>query len=127
MKIEFSKSIAYTPKWNDNLKLADADQLKATLTPMPLGVLLSCTEALSQNNVTKDELTTDGINKSNVEKMRGSIDAIAEYLPKYVELQGAEGFTIQDVVGYARFGGLANELIGQLVTISSPNATDVKN
>jgi hypothetical protein len=135
MKSNFSKTVPFTPEWNGNKDLPEKDQLRVTLKPMPLGDLLSCTEALSSGQLdeakvteAKKKNTAVKFTKDDTAKMKVSIETLQEYIPKFVTIdQGAEDFTLDEVVKYSQFSELANELIGKLVEISSPNKADIKN
>jgi hypothetical protein len=47
-----------------------------------------------------------------------------EYLPKYVKLEGAEDFSIDDVIKYPPYFALAVELLFALVSFAQPNEAD---
>lgn len=133
MKVNFSKAIPFVPEWNDNKTLPEAEQLKLELTPMPLGELVDCTDVLSSNAIKPEELQErlkEGGQPTPEDraKLHGTLDTLTKFIPPYVKIiSGADGFDMKDVVSYAHFSGLANEIIGKLVGISSPSKADVKN
>jgi hypothetical protein len=132
MKVQFSKSVPFTPEFNGNKALPEPEQFRVTLTPLPLGELIAFTEVLSANKVEQVDVQADAdagkLKSEDTAKMRSTVDAVAQTLPKYVKIvQGADGFDLTDVVSYAQFSGLANELVQKLCEISSPNKDDQKN
>jgi hypothetical protein len=123
MKSGFSKSVLFVPKYNGNEALPEADKLKAICKPMSNGDVFLLADTLSGFGVKKTE-EKDKLDSTQVQSLIGSC---GEFVPRYVELQGNEDFTIQDVVTYMHYFDLAVELLFKLVEISQPTKADVKN
>ena len=122
MHIKFSKEVTYLPEFEGDRDLPPEDQITAKLQPMELGELLDLREAF----------TNAGFEQGSVEQMtskqmRAVLSQAGFFIPKYAKLEGNANFTLDDIVRYAPFFGLAIELLFQLLSISSPNQDDEKN
>lgn len=122
MKVAFSRESEYLPQFNDNLKLAEHDQLKVTMKVMTLLDLLDLTDVLKSVGFEKGEVTD-----LTVKQMKSIVAEGGKYLPKYCALVNAEGFDMNDVIAFAHFLPLASELLFTLLNKASPNEADVKN
>jgi hypothetical protein len=122
MKVSgFSKSVPFTPEFNDNKKLPEVDQLRFKLTPLSMDELIVAQEALRAAQPKEGE-------KATPENIRQMGKTYAPVLRDHVEItQGAEGFMLEDIATYAHFVDLAIELFKQLSVISQPTEQDVKN
>jgi hypothetical protein len=123
MKVQFSKEVRYVPLWKDNRDLTGNDQVAVALKPLKMGELLDVLDILKRADFkqgTEQQLTPD--------QMRIIACEAGKYLPEHVtKFEGADGFTLDDVVNYADFFGLSVELIFELVRLSSPSGQDAKN
>jgi hypothetical protein len=123
MKVQFSKEVRYIPLWKGNKDLTGNDQIAVSLAPLKLGELLDVLDILKRADFqqgTEQQLTAM--------QMRTIAVEAGKYLPEHVvKFEGAEGFSLDDVVNYADFFGLAVELIFELVRLSSPTGQDAKN
>jgi hypothetical protein len=122
MKVAFSKEVAFVPEFNGNKALPEAEQLSFKLRPMTTLDLLDIMDVLKTAGFQVGEHTD-----MTTEQMKAVIGQAGKYIPKYATMAGAEGFGLEEVVGYQAFLALASEVLFQLVNISSPNASDVKN
>lgn len=127
MKVKFSKKITYYPTWNGNTPEGD-DAFMVTLEPCSFGELLDLVEALGNAGIQGQELDSGQIDVKHIQPL---INSYGHLIAKYVEIKGLEGqdgeITIQDVVRYGAFLGLAVELLSKLTEISSPSEEDEKN
>ncbi len=123
MKVQFSKEVRYIPLWKGNKDLTGNDQIAISLSPLKIGELLDVLDILKRADFkqgTELSLTPD--------QMRIVACEAGKYLPAHVvKMEGAESFTVDDIVHYADFFGLSVELIFELVRLSSPSGQDVKN
>lgn len=122
MKVSFSRAVMYVPSWNGNKDLTEDKRVRAELKILNLGDLLNVLDALKQADFKSGSET-----QLNPDQMRVIVKEAGHYIPDHVKLENAEDFSVDDVVQYAQFFGLACELIFQLVEVSSPNKADVKN
>lgn len=122
MKAKFSKEVRFVPTWRDNTTLPESEQLVFTLKPLKIGELLDVLDVFKRADFEKGDHTT-----LTPEQMRVIVSEAGTYLPVNANMAGAEGFDINDVIGYSEFFGLAAEVIFELVRLSSPSGTDVKN
>lgn len=123
MKVRFSREKKYTPEWNGNRDLPEAEQVKALVKPARMGDLLDIVDAFSSVGETKiDTETTDP------KVMRQIVEACAEILPKYVTITGLEGedgpVDLVEALQYLTFTPLMVELLGHLTEISTPDSKD---
>lgn len=122
MKVAFSKEVTFVPEFQDNKKLPAEEQLSFKLKPMTTLDLLDITDVLKTAGFQVGEHTD-----LTTEQMRSIVKEAGKYIPNYATMAGADGFTIAEVIAYPAFLALASEILFQLVNISSPNASDVKN
>lgn len=119
----FSKEQNFTPAWNDNGTLPEANQLKTKLTIFNMGELLDVIDVIKSvgfDKGTENQMTPD--------QMRIVLSVSGAHLTKHVSfVSGNENFDMTDVVSFSQFFALAIELLFQLVNISSPSDQDVKN
>ena len=122
MKVAWSKEVEYTPDWNANKALPEAEQIKVKMTIFTLGELLAI----------REELKGVGFEGGDTARLTGTqIEGIAKiggkYLPAHITLIGDANFTVQDAVTYSQFFGFVVEILFHLIASSAPKADDVKN
>ena len=122
MKIAFSRERAFTPDFNGNKSLDEADQLSATVKVMTLNDILDLGDAFKQAGFEKGDMK-----EMSLAQMQVLVRSAGKYVPKYVSLKGNDGFTLEDVVTYPQFLSLATELLFTLLNFSAPTEADVKN
>jgi hypothetical protein len=123
VKVNFKKSVPFTPEWNDNKKLPEADQLHLTLSPLDVGEALHLMATLQDGGFDSGEVKT-----LKVEQSKALIESCGKYIPAHVtEVRGNEDFDMEDVVKYLAFMTLAAEILFKLIEISQPTEQDVKN
>jgi hypothetical protein len=122
LKIEFSRTREYTPEYNGNKELPENEQLKAQIKVMTLNDLLDLGDTFKQADFEQGDLKD-----MRIDQMKVLVNGAGKYVPKYVTLQGNDGFDLSDVVQYPQFLQLAAELLFSLLTFSQPTGTDVKN
>src|SRR5260221_13932688 len=98
MKVEFSREVVFIPDFNKNKELPDDQQLKVKLKVMSLLDVLDLTDVLKNAGFDKGEVKDLTHDQMKMVVLEGG-----KYIPKYASLIGAEGFTIEDVIGYATF------------------------
>lgn len=117
----FSKSQPFTPEFNGNKELPEPDQFRVTLTALTLSELITVQDTIAQAQPEDGE-------KANTEQLRSLVELNGPVLLKHVTIvQGADGFTLEDIAEYAHFFQLALELLKKLNEISQPTERDVKN
>lgn len=128
MKIKFSLKRPFTPEFNGNRDLPEADQIKCILTTLDNFDLLELGDAFSRAGMNDGELDTSTI---SAEQARVLLDATVSIIPKYTEMTGLEGddgpLTVEQIVRFPDFQELATELLVQLAQISAPTEADAKN
>lgn len=122
MKIEFSRSIKYTPEFNGNKELPENEQLKADISIMEITDLLDLGDAFKQAKFEKGDLKD-----MKIEQQKTLVVNAAKYVCKYVKLTNNDGFSVDDVSKYPQFLQLSVELLFALLNGSKPNADDEKN
>lgn len=127
MKVKFSLVSEFTPEWNDNKKLPEAEQCKATLKTLESMDLLELADALERQGL-EGEVDTSTMSSKDIKSL---LSETGRLLPKYVTIEGIEGddgpVTLEQIVTYPDFMELAVELLMKLANISQPNEGDVKN
>lgn len=126
MKFSFSKDVEYVPEWQGNSELPKKEQFSCKLTTLNMASLMLIADAFSEAGVTGENTTVEP------NKMKPILDQIGPLLPKHVEVNGlfddkGAKITIEEIVEYPVFLGLAIELLMKLSEISSPSDADVKN
>ena len=121
MKVSgFSKVQPFTPEFNGNRELAEAERLMCKLTVLTLNELIDVQDTLAKAQAEGEKPTSDQI--------KSLIALNGPLLAEHVEfVQGNDGYTVQDVTEYAHFFNLALELLKQLNKVSQPTELDVKN
>lgn len=122
MKVAFSKEVPFVPEFQKNKELPLEEQLSFKLKPMITLDLIDLTDVLKTVGFTAGEQTD-----MTTDQMKTVVKEAGKYVPKYSTMSGADGFTIEEVIGYPAFLALASEVLFQLLNISSPNTADVKN
>ena len=128
MKIGFSKEVKYSPEWRDND--TSSHPFTATMTVVSMETLITLMDTFKSAGIEPgDEVHEEDV---DVDTLRKMLDTCGDLLPEHVKLSGLIGdgdieITIQDVVEYGEFVGLAGELLGKLAEISSPNEDDAGN
>ncbi len=127
MKVSFSLTSEYTPTWNGNKELPEAEQAKATLKTLESMDLLELADALERQGVT-GEVDTEKMTPADIKALMGETGRL---LPKYVTIAGIEGddgpITVEQITTYPDFMELAVELLMELANISQPTDDDLKN
>lgn len=121
MKAGFSLVKKFVPKWNGN---RDASEPLTVTMKMPeVGDVFSMLDVLKTQQVTTDaDASSVGIERSRIIAKECGV-----YLPRYIELDNAEDFKIEDVVKYPPYFPLAIELLFELLAYAQPNEAEVKN
>lgn len=122
MKAGFSLTKRYVPTFKGNDKLSAAEQMVAVLSMPEVGEVFQIL----------DRLQAGGFESGDEKKltMTQAISLVTEaghLVPKYVKLENAEDFTIDDVVKFPPFFQLAAELMFALVDFAQPDEDDTKN
>lgn len=132
MKVKFSKIVAFTPEWNDNLQLPEGERVKLNLKPMKFDDLMLVMDALGGQSAV--EAAREGgaealQSRLDMAKFLGSTrDILAKYASDLTGLDGDDGaLTMEDVVTYPAFMGLAIEVLMKLASISTPSETTEGN
>lgn len=127
MRVKFSLITDFTPEWNGNRDLPEAEQVKATLKTLESMDLLELADALERQGL-EGEVDTAKMTSKDIKSL---LLETGRLLPKYVTIEGIEGddgpITLEQIVTYPDFMELAVELLMQLANISQPTEDDVKN
>lgn len=127
MKVLFSLVREYTPEFNGNRELPEAEQCKATLKTLESLDLLELADAMERQGL---EGTVD-TGKMKAGDIKSLVSEVGRLLPKYVtvtNLEGSDGpISVEVLVAYPEFMELAIELLLQLSNISQPTEDDIKN
>jgi hypothetical protein len=120
MKHKFSRAVSFIPEWQNNRGLAPNDQIKTLITPLKVAELLDLMDALGGAKITTDAAAlADNTDLTKVVQQCGHL------LPKHITLSGLEdddgAVSIEDVVMYPAYLGLAAELIMQCAAVSMPS------
>jgi hypothetical protein len=121
MKSGFSLTKRFVPTWNGNIDANAADQLVAVFNMPTIKDLFDIIDVLQTNGLTDSDI------KGKLEQNAKVANEAGTYLPKYVQLQNAEDFTIEDVVKYPPYFALAVELLFALIAYAQPGEGDAKN
>lgn len=129
MEIDFSLKVEYIPRWNDNRELPEKEQCKALISTMESFDLIDMAEVLDRAGLSNSgEVDTDDL---NVSQARVLMQAVSDYVPKYLELinlNGKDGpIDIHTVVKFPKFQALCLELLMRLATDSQPDEEDLGN
>jgi hypothetical protein len=122
VKTNFSLKQLYTPEWNGNKTLPEKDQLVAVMSMPDVQDTFEIIERLQANGVTAQDSATVGFARA-----RAIAAQAGEYIPKYMVLEGAENFSVEDVIKYPPYFNLAVELLFELVRFAQPSEDDTKN
>jgi hypothetical protein len=121
MKSGFSLTQKFIPEWNDNKKASEP--LVATLKMPTVQDLFTILERFQANGVDGKADSADvGLKRATSLALQAG-----EYLPKYVTLDNAEDFNINDVISFPPYFVLATELLFALVKFAQPDEADEKN
>ncbi len=127
MKVKFSLITDFTPEWNGNRELPEAEQCKVTLKTLESMDLLELADALERQGI-EGEVDTSTMTSKDIKSL---LKETGRLLPKYVTIEGIEGddgpVTLEQIVTYPDFMELAVELLMQLANISQPTEDDIKN
>jgi len=118
MKINFSRSVPYTPEWNGNRELPEAEQVKAVIKPMTVDDLLVMMDALGRRpGVPEGDPTS--MDTGRLIKEAGAL------LPKYVEINNLTDdsgpVSVNDLLTFGAFIPLASELLMECARVSMPS------
>ena len=132
MKVNFRKTVEFTPTWNGNADLPANEQLRFVLTPLDVGEALHIAALLSEaghKGATNDAAALEETkSRMSIDQTKGLVEACGAYVKPHVErMDNAENFEVEDVVKYMYFLPLAADDLLELVRISQPTETDVKN
>lgn len=119
MKHKFSRAVKFIPEWSGNRELPQNEQVTALITPLKVDELLGLMDALGSAKIADGVATiTETTDLTKVVQQCGHL------LPKHVtlsNLEDADGpVSIDDVVAYPAYLGLAAELIMQCAAVSMP-------
>jgi hypothetical protein len=132
MKLKFSKNVLFIPAWEGNLELHPSEQISMRLKPVEFEDLMLIMDAMGGSKV-MEAYKEDGVD--GAQKMLDAtalLKAVKGIIPKYTSeltnLNGEEGpLTINDIVVYPNFMGLAIEIIMKLTNISMSSEETEKN
>jgi len=129
MQISFSREHVYTPEWNGNDKLPEAEQFTATLKILDVGDLLFLLDAFSNAGIEgKVEVSDVGTTQ-----LRPILETVGHLLPKYVTVKNLRNkesdvdIDVAQIVEFPYFMSLSVELLMKLAEVSTPSETDEKN
>lgn len=122
MKAGFSLAKDFVPKWRDNDKANAADQLVVRLSMPSIQDVFTMLDVLNGLGVNGGDAKSVSLQSSiTIAKEAGS------YLPQYVKLLNADDFTIEDVIKFPPYFGLAVELLFALLDFAQPSEDETKN
>ena len=128
MKLKFSLKRPYTPEFNGNRELPEAERIECVLPTLDNFDLLELGDAFTRAGMQDGNLDTSAI---TAEQARVLLNATLNIIPKYTELTGLEGddgpLTIEQIVRFPDFQALATELLVTLAQISAPTEADTGN
>jgi hypothetical protein len=131
MRVKFSKSVAFTPTWNDNLKLPENERIQATLKPLEFDDLMTMMDAFGGANVVREAIASGAEAAQDQFDITKMLRNVGDILPRYVTITGLEDddgpVDIDGVVRYPTYMGLAAELLIKVSEISMPTESDEKN
>lgn len=130
MQTDFSLTQSYIPEWNGNRALPEDEQIKAVLSVIDMGSLMRLVDAFSKTGIASEgKVDTDNIDHSAIQPVLNEFGGLLPQNVKLSNLKGKDGVevTIEQVVKFPTFLGLALELLMKLMEISSPSEEDVKN
>lgn len=120
MKVRFTKNVEFTPVWNGNKELPDADQVKVSLKVMEFATLQQMLDDMRT-------LTTPEGKPDAIRLLAKSGETLATHAAIH-NLASDEGdVTIADLVKYPTFLLLGMEIMMKLVEISMPTEKDEGN
>jgi hypothetical protein len=126
MKIQFSRTVPYTPEWNGNKDLPDHEQIKCVIKPMVIADLVTLLDVIG--STAKGGGTSTTLSASEAANMIG---ACKDLLPRYVSITGLHDddgpVLIDHLTQFAQYMPLASETIMACATISSPSAATEGN
>lgn len=122
MKANFSLTERFVPSFMDNATLLVNEQLIAVITMPDVQDVFAILDRLQAAGL-KGEKDA----KVTMEQATKIAAEAGQYVPKYVALENAEDFKIEDVVKYAPFFPLAAELLLEIVRFGQPSEDDAKN
>ena len=129
MKYKLSKTAVFAPKWNGNLDLPEAEQVKCDLNVMSLGDVLDLMDTLEGQADSEGNVNSDTMDEGTTTKL---VNEAVRILPKYttinnLEDQHGEEITVKNITEFPQFITLITEILFKLIEISSPNEDDVGN
>ncbi len=122
MKANVSLTKRYVPKWNGNDTANAADQLVAVLKMPVVADVFTILERLAALGFKAGEAE-----KVSLDQAARIAKEAGEFVPKYITLDNAEDFGVDDVITYLPYFALATELLFALVEFAQPTEADVKN
>jgi len=128
MKIEFSRTVPFTPEFHKNRELAEVDQIKTKLKVLSLHELAFVGEVIKKLGLDKDK---GGMGEVSSAQMKEISKELSDILNGHVELSGLEDksgpVSLAELPSLAPYIPLALEIIIELANISSPGELDTKN
>lgn len=122
MKAGFSLTKRFVPTFLGNDKSDAAAQLVAVMKMPVVEDVFAILDRLSDAGFKKGE--SDQLGLAQATKIAAEA---GQYIPKYIVLENAEDFTVDDVIKYPPYFPLATELLFALVNFAQPTEADVKN
>ena len=123
MKVKFSHEVPFTPLWNGNRDLPEAEQIKTTIKPMQVGDLLLVMDAMGKKAGQPDADAPLDIGRL--------INEAGNILPKYVTMTGLEDdhgpVSITQLLSFGAYIPLASELLMECARVSMPSETTEGN
>lgn len=115
MRFNFSREIHYIPEWNGNRDLPVQDQIRAKIKPMVVADLIRLMDVIG----TADKV--DGAKSQDI------VNQCGDMLPKYVIVENLTDdngpVSLDDLLNYAAYLGLAGELLMHCASVSMPSAS----
>ena len=124
MEFDFSETVEYIPTWNYNKHGGKDEQVRATLTLLDMGELISLIAITAKANQDTEE------GETGAEGTALMVKAAQDFLPKHVTLfnfrnKKGEELDIDRVVRFPIFMNFTVELLQALIEASTPNVDDV--
>jgi hypothetical protein len=133
MKVKFSKTIRYTPEWNDNHLLDLGNQITFDLSPMDTNDILIMMDAFQE--MTQSGAMKDGkiaLDVGNIGSMKVLVERTGDFISKYTKVHNLfdsddSPVTAEDIVKFPFYMELSAEVLAQLAVVSMPSEEDEKN
>lgn len=120
MKVKFTKSVTFTPLWNNNTALPDDEKVTVTVNVMSFADLMKLLDSM------REFKADDGAPDAS-KLLVAAGDLLGRYATVH-NLSDDEGpVDMQKLTKYSAFIGLAMEIMLKLSEVSTPSADDVGN